>query len=633
MQMQQTHHTDNTLGANVADLLALLEGEPPAQVKVKETGSTVTIQEQGIQTLLELIRRRHSLHLRFSGGKDSTTCAVLFIEAVRRAVAEGINTTHHISSSSTGIENPAVEMHLFAVQDELRKHFAEHSLPIEVHLTHPSLASSFTVTTIGRGTLPRFPENSSARQCAADWKYEPAQRLAAELEARAIEQTGREIISVIGTRFDESKARKVRMERRGESSVDPVRGESGELVISIIALWTLNDVWDTLQLLLEPENSPYLSAISVESAHRLFAIYQDSNDGVCGVVLGDADNRAACGSRTGCAWCTVTGENDKSMESMLVLEKYAFMRPLNDFRNLLMATQFDLDTRELLGRRLSPAGYLKIRPDVYSFAFRQDMLRYLLSMDANERDRAEQTEAAILTGRLPDTKENRLMSNPTFELVSLQQLVLIDFHWSNHYAAQSAFPALQIWYDVNVLGRRYAVPKLEKAPKISIPTTRWLKVGNYDHKAPSEGMRSFGNELWNRHRHPDRLFTHREVAGKPVTWFDETEQLTVNAERACEFITCTYPTMAVECNLMPASESASFWLNESIVRLPAGHAHRYQEIALRNRYIANFAERFNLGPADLNSYFMRASITNAEHQKLIPPDQQGALFDDLEMAA
>jgi DNA sulfur modification protein DndC len=555
------------------------------------------------------------------------------IEAVRRAVAEGITTTHHISSSSTGIENPAVEQHLFEVQGEMRRHFATHSLPIEVHLTHPSLASSFMVTTVGRGTLPRWPENGAARQCAADWKYLPAQRLATELEARALEQTGREIITVIGTRFDESTARKARMERRGESSVEPVRGESGELALSIIALWTLDDVWNTLEGLLEPESSPYLSAISVESAHRLFAIYQDSNDGVCGVVLGDAGNRSACGSRTGCAWCTVTGEKDKSMESMLTLEKYEYMRPLNDFRKLLMATQFDLDTRELLGRKLSAAGYLPIRPDVYSFDFRQQMLRYLLTMDANERSRAEATEAAIVTGRLPDTKENRLMASPTFELVSLTQLVMIDYHWSNHYAALSAFPALQIWYDVNVLGRRFAIPKRQKAAKISIPVKRWLKVGNYDYAAPSEGMRSFSNELWNKHLHPDRLFTHREVAGKRTSWFEETEQLSVDAERACEFITCTYPAMAVECNLMPASESASFWLNQGIVTLPAGHAHRYQEMALRNRYIANLAERYNLGPVELNEYFRKNSITNAEHQKLIPPDRQNDLFTEMALAA
>ena len=261
------------------------------------------------------------------------------------------------------------------------------------------------------------------------------------------------------------------------------------------------------------------------------------------------------------------------------------------------------------------------------------MLRYLLSIDANERDRAEETEAAIITGRLADTKDNRLMASPTFELINMQQLALIDWHLSNHYEAAEAFPALAIWHEVNVLGRRYAIPKTDKAPKISIPTKRWIRVGSFDHAAPSEGMRSVDAEKWNRYRHPDRIFTHLEVAGTKTTWFSETDQLSVDTEKACAFITCTYPTMSIECNHLPASESAAFWLNEGIISLPAGHAHRYQEIARRNRYFGNLAERLNLSPSEMKRYLLDNSITNAEHQKLLPPDPQNDLFSDLAIAA
>lgn len=258
MHMQTSHHAAVPASSNeINELLALLDSEPTlkavGQVSARPEKS---IQEQGIETLLGLIRRRHSIHLRMSGGKDSSTCAVLVIEAIRRAVAEGITTTHYVSSSSTGIENPAMEIHLMAVQDEMRSHFETHNLPIEVHLTHPSLASSFMVATLGRGTLPRFPENGKNRTCAQDWKYTPARKLAAQLQAKAVEQTGRDMITVIGTRFDESTVLKARMQRRGESAVTPVRGEDGELVLSVIAWWTLADVWDTLEMLLEPESSP-----------------------------------------------------------------------------------------------------------------------------------------------------------------------------------------------------------------------------------------------------------------------------------------------------------------------------------------------------------------------------------------
>lgn len=101
----------------------------------------------------------------------------------------------------------------------------------------------------------------------------------------------------------------------------------------------------------------------------------------------------------------------------------------------------------------------------------------------------------------------------------------------------------------------------------------------------------------------------------------------MDPEKACAFITCIYPTMVVESRHYSAADSATFWLNEEIVTLPVGHAHRYQEIALRNRYFANLAERFDLAtPEEMNAYLIRNSITNAEHAKLIPPNPQADMF-------
>lgn len=105
MHMQQPPQAAlHTSAGDIQDLLALLQGEPESEAhdRVIETAEK-SIQEQGIETLLGLIRRRHAIHLRYSSGKDSSSCAVLVIEAVRRAVAEGITTTHYISSSSTGV--------------------------------------------------------------------------------------------------------------------------------------------------------------------------------------------------------------------------------------------------------------------------------------------------------------------------------------------------------------------------------------------------------------------------------------------------------------------------------------------------------------------------------------------------
>jgi len=306
------------------------------------------------------------------------------------------------------------------------------------------------------------------------------------------------------------------------------------------------------------------------------------------------------------------------MESMLKDDKYAYMRPLSALRNFLVASHNDFETRDIIGRTVSAAGYVGIRPDVYSFQFRQQLLRYLLSIDADERDRAERMEEDIATGVVEDTPDNRMLASPMFQNVSLQQLALVDFHWSLNCFASSAFPALSIWYEVNHLGRRAKVPTRFKAPKIEVPTKRWFAVGNFDHNGiPSEGLRSHSDELWNMHRFPDRIFTHRVVNGERTVWFEEDDNLTIEAEDACMFITCTFPTMFVDARSYSAIEGARWWLNQGIVKLPKGQAARYQEIAKRNQYFFNLAAKLDLAPDELNSYLMKHSITNAAHEKLL----------------
>jgi DNA sulfur modification protein DndC len=605
-----------------ADQLALANAHP--------------LQEAAIQVLLNLIRAGRSLSVAASWGKDSFACVVLMIEAVRRAVGEGVYTTHFITTSSTLVENPAMESHALRCQDEVRTHCEEHGLPIEIHTVFPSLASSFVVTTIGRGTLPRSPENSSvkkssskkggARQCSSDWKAAPQERLVNELNDRLLAQNGHEIITIIGTRLEESATRAERMTARGESATTPVRNDTGHLVLSIIKHWSLNDVWNTIEMVADPTCSPYVPVLSPESVARLFKLYRDANDGVCGVSLGDGGNRAACGSRHGCFCCSVTGDKDKSMESMLESGEYDYMKPLNAFRNLLVATQFDFDKRELFGRTVSPAGFIAIQPDVFAFRFRKELLWYLLSMDANERERAEKMEANIAAGRVEDTPENRMLASPMFENCSLPQLALVDFHWGMHYAAECAFPALNVWYEVNVLGRRRLPPEQTKAPKIDVPTKRWFKVGNFDHGAPSDGLRSYDSELWNSHRHAERTFAHRVVGGAQTVWFDEDDNLTVDPLEACAFITCTFPEMVIESRNFTAIEGARFLLNEGIVKLPKGQAQRYQEIAQRNVFLCNLMARLNLSPAEMERHLVTHSITNAEHTRLLPPSPQADMF-------
>lgn len=592
--------------------------------------------EAAIQTIMDLVEKGHSIVSTLSSGKDSTTTTLLCLEAIRRMSILGCRqATHYISSSSTSVENPEIEAMLLTAHEDISRWVATHALPVQVRLVEPSSASKFVVNIIGRGTLPRFVENGTKRTCSQDWKVKPQQRLAKQIMDEVMSEGFRETITVLGTRLDESVVRGASMARRGDQAQKPNRNDAGFLTLSLIADWSESDVWEFLVMFLDGQDAPFDGYAQGDTIRRMLDLYRDGNEGTCGMFLGDG-KKAPCGSRFGCWTCTITGDRDKSMESMLANDsKYEYMVGLSKFRNFLVATQWDMKRRELVGRSVSEAGYIPVRPDVYNLQMRKQMLGYMLTLDELERERAEQVDADLATGKLPRTADNLRMAEPQFEIVRETDIALIDFYWSMHHYASSAFPALRMWYEVKTLGRRYSIPSLSKAEKgKGIAEKKWFPVGAFDKAVPVDGLRDYKAEMWNPYLHPERLITHREVHGKRVVWFEDADTLEVNAMEAMLFIdTYCSSSMPIETQCHDAMDSARFWLNEGIIKIPKGMIGRYQQMAKRGQYFAHLAMSMNITSEELDAHLESISIDDTAHSLLlgeIVPDtgneNQGSLF-------
>ncbi len=592
-----------------------------AQVIALRSGPTLGQRiEIAVSTIERLIEDGHAIVSTLSAGKDSTTTTLLCLEAIRRCAERGVNQAfHYVSSSSTAVENPEIEDLLLTAHEDIARWTERHRLPVDVRLVHPNDASKFVVSVLGRGTLPRFVENGSKRTCATDWKVKPQQRLAKSISEQVLAAGFKEAVTVLGSRLDESTTRNASMSKRGDQAQKPTRNPSGFLTLSVIADWPESDVWDFLCLFLDGQLSPFPAYAQGDTVRRMLDLYRDGNEGTCGMFMADG-KKAPCGSRFGCWTCTITGDRDKSMDSMLNAdEKYSYLRGLNAFRNFLIATQWDMSRRELVGRTVSSAGFVPVRPDVYNMAMRIELLQYALTLDELEVERAEQMEADVASGRLAKTPENIRMSSPQFQIVSDSDIVLIDMFWSLHHYAYSAFPAMQVWYQVKTLGRRYAIPTNEKAPKKGgIPAVRWYQVGAFDRDVPTDGLRDYKAEMWNPYLHPERLITHREVNGKRVVWHEDAETLSVDATEAVLFgITYCTSSMPLDTQFNSPLESARFWLNEGIVKLPTGMIGRYQHMAKRAQYFKHLAERLNVTPAELDVHLIQKSISDEAHAELL----------------
>lgn len=548
------------------------------------------------------------------------------LEAIRRARYANVRQAHHwIMTSDTKTENGSVRQQLLRMFDEVQAYIDKHDLPVSILTVEPSLPDQFVVATLGRGSLARTPQNSvkngkAKRPCSESWKAIPQERAQKKIAQESVLLGFREPVAALGTRLDESISRGTRMTERGDNAFTPVRNKRGMLTYAPIADWTVDDVWTLLTEFMDEKDNPFPPAVSAYTVKLLDQLYKDGNDGTCGVVLGDGGYRKPCSARFGCWNCLMVGERDPSMESMVKESRHAHMAGLNRLRNYIAAMQNDLARRELIGRTRSAAGYLAVSADVLNFHTRMELLKMMLTLDKLEQERAEAMEEAIACGEVEATEENRALAEVQFEIINFSQLVAIDWFLSMHPFCPHAMPAISAWYEVHHLGRRVYVPENPPViPKQPVELHGWFKVGNYDDQVPTWGLYSHEVERWNAYRHPDRVSAYAQAGeGLKTVYFEEADQMKVDAEQACMYVTCMFDfQMYQEVQGLDAIEGARFWINETILKPATGMMGRYQHMAVRGQYFAHLAQKLNLSPADMDDYIKKNAISDAEHNLLL----------------
>jgi len=389
----------------------------------------------------------------WSSGKDSSVILGLTLQAALALKKDGV-AIHQIivTHGDTTVENPEIRAYADSEIGKIEWFALEHGIPLKVAVAKPSLSESWQCRVIGGRALPSFP--GANHDCTTEMKINPMGRLRKAL----LGPDAGEVVTVIGTRFEESPQRAKRMEERGETADKPWVGDDGKVYLSPIAHWSMEDVWEYLGL--ARSGDPEVATFS--DFDDLFRIYADGSGSSCAVV-GDMATRGKskpCGARTGCWCCTPIGR-DKSLEAMIENdERYAYMRGLNRLQRFLVNTRWDFSRRLWLGRTVDEHGYVAIQPDVYSPDMLKDLLRYVLTLDAEERSAARELGIA-----------------PRFEIINLITLLAIDAMW-NLQGYHRPFEALRVFKDVVLEGNRYPVPSIEEHPRPkAMPKTRYLHVG------------------------------------------------------------------------------------------------------------------------------------------------------------
>lgn len=576
--------------------------------------------EPVIEHLIGLIEKGCSLCSAASFGKDSSVVLVLMLEALRRAQAKGIELPQcFISHSNTLIENPAMDAYTGEMLLAVEQFTTDQSLPVTIVTAEPAAASSFFYVTLGRGKLPIFV-NSQERQCSVDWKVRPQQKALRRIRKQLRQE--QELVILVGTRESESKSRGERMRDGGFTAQSIVATDDpGVYTNACIANWEMVEVWELLMACDESRQGIYQTY--VPSFDYTLDLYKASNDGACVVLSGDGGNRAACGARHGCGICPVTGAKDKSMEAMISSEpeRYGYLAGINKLRNFIVRTQYDMSRRDWFQKSLSPIGYVALSPDGYSASMRRELLRYMITLDVLEEERAEEQDAAIVRGEIEATPESRRLAHPQFQWITPKVLVSIDFAWGLHACFDYAFPAMREWYEIRELGRRYSVPDvaLDEFPRVGIPEKRYFKVEDYSHPWKVDGIRNLYGEAVNPYRRPGKpaFGAYKDaVTGETrrVAYFEENDELTVDGEGANLFV-MEYEDLYYEVAGLDAQAGVNYLLDRGLVRVGKGQIGNYDRIARRGQFWQRLQREVNV--SDVQKYVLDNSITATEHFQLM----------------
>lgn len=189
---------------------------------------------------------------------------------------------------------------------------------------------------------------------------------------------------LLGTRFDESTARKATMDAhtRMDSDLHAHGTIPTASTIRPIEDWSTDDVWAYLLKLDWANGMPNPFA---DINQDLSMLYRDAAGGECPVIH-DPSQQTCAGSRFGCWTCTVVAE-DKSLNQMIATEKEVYdvtkLAKLAAFRDRLR------DERNVAENRVhgrNRRGVTLVKRDgstgvgSYTMAYRQGLLDDLLAL-------------------------------------------------------------------------------------------------------------------------------------------------------------------------------------------------------------------------------------------------------------
>lgn len=380
-----------------------------------------------------------------SYGKDSSVMLACTLEAARRHLARtGLSPVVRVSTIDTLVDNPMAMKLARTMSARMLQWAQDNGLDVQQEWASPGIMNRYLVKMIGGRDIASTSAGDS--RCAVDMKIRPVQSLKTRLRK---EFAGRRIVTLIGTRHDESDTRSANMHDRGERFDVPVESDSGDWLMSPLSDWLEGHVWGFIDQIVGGE-APFPV---FDDFISLSAMYESTGESTCSTdAFAGLKKKAGlgCGSggRMGCWACQKTSQDHSLVKMLDTSPHYA---PLVRLSRIIRAGHDVPSNRSFLGRSISDEGDVLVAGNAYSPQWQEQLLRFALSADQDELDWAQNESERL----------NRPVE-PRFRVITDEEVVAIAFMWGR-YGLHPAEMAMAIAADVRLGGSRYGMSDEEIA--------------------------------------------------------------------------------------------------------------------------------------------------------------------------
>lgn len=494
------------------ELLMQLSADSPNEFSVIQISQAKVLAFEEAEFLFyKLVERvkpailNHPIRLAVSLGKDSLLMLAVFVEAHRQLLGSGKSPAAPliITRADTGIESPVMTMFARRQLRLLSTYLNKHHIPFEIFEAKP--ADRYAWSTMYLSGLKLITVGASKyADCSVILKSDPLNKV----ESKLAKKYPNGIVTATGVRMAESFERAQNIKRFGldtaqvtETDADGRRSLDYAPIVDI----QTDEVWMMIRALGDSAKRTYGKCLPYwdKSTWYLRKLYDDQTDNcpitASGVFAGGSSGGCSSSLRSGCALCTVVNI-DKQAETLADLPQYPQLRNLLAIRNWMSHHFFNNKYRRYIGRKPNTDGYVKIQPNTFNEEWMQSMLRWCLQADRDEQLRAMEFSAALKSDAWlsdsgiksilsDDTLENwqkeewitfyiEDMQEPTFQIVTPEQLLLIEAFWSRDSYQISPYTAIKIWHEVyhELVSVRYPIvtgPRYQN----NLPAPRYIFVG------------------------------------------------------------------------------------------------------------------------------------------------------------